>query len=92
MSSKEIELPKRKAKPADQYAGVRARLKVLRGSRSQRAFAKQIGVFQQNLSRYEQPHGPAPHVAFLVAVAESERINLNWLILGKGAMRARSRA
>ncbi|NNL67890.1 MAG: helix-turn-helix domain-containing protein [Myxococcales bacterium] len=61
------------------------RLAELRGDRSQRQFARDLGVFQQNVNRYE--NGTTPHTDFLITVALKENISLDWLLLGKGKMR-----
>ena len=61
------------------------RLAEVRGERSQRQFAKDLGVFQQNVNRYES--GTTPHTDFLITLATKENISLDWLLLGKGRMR-----
>ncbi|MFQ5415595.1 MAG: helix-turn-helix domain-containing protein [Myxococcota bacterium] len=62
-----------------------ARLASVRGGRSQRQFAKQLGVFQQNVNRYE--NGTMPHANFLITLAVKEGVSLDWLLLGRGRMR-----
>ena len=62
-----------------------ARLAEIRGERSQRQFARELGVFQQNVNRYE--NGTTPHTDFLLTLATKENISLDWLLLGKGRMR-----
>ena len=64
------------------------RLAKVRGKRSQRQFAHQLGVFQQNVNRYER--GTMPHANFLLTLAVKEKISLDWLLLGRGRMRHRS--
>ena len=66
---------------------VAQRLAQVRGDRSQRAFAKELGVFQQNVNRYE--NGTTPHADFLITLALKESISLDWLLLGKGRARRR---
>ena len=61
------------------------RLQKVRGDRSQRQFARDLGVFQQNVNRYE--NGTTPHTDFLIQLALKEQISLDWLLLGKGRMR-----
>jgi transcriptional regulator with XRE-family HTH domain len=61
------------------------RLAEVRGDRSQRQFARELGVFQQNVNRYE--NGTTPHTDFLIILATKENVSLDWLILGKGRMR-----
>jgi len=62
------------------------RIAAVRGTRSQRRFALDLGVFQQNVNRYELGK-TIPNVDFLIAVALKEGISIDWLLLGKGRMR-----
>ena len=57
----------------------------LRGERSQRQFARDLGICQQNVNRYES--GTTPHTDFLVTLALKENVSLDWLLLGKGKSR-----
>ena len=61
------------------------RLAQIRGPRSQRQFARDLGVFQQNVNRYES--GTTPHADFLIQLALKEGVSLDWLLLGRGRMR-----
>ena len=61
------------------------RLALVRGDRSQRQFARDLGVFQQNVNRYE--NGTTPHTDFLIRLAVEENVSLDWLLLGKGRMK-----
>ncbi len=61
------------------------RIAQVRGDRSQRQFARDLGVFQQNVNRYE--NGTTPHTDFLIRLAMQENVSLDWLLLGKGRMR-----
>ena len=61
------------------------RLAQVRGDRSQRQFARDLGVFQQNVNRYES--GTTPSADFLITLALREQISIDWLLLGKGKMR-----
>jgi transcriptional regulator with XRE-family HTH domain len=54
----------------------------IRAARSQRSFARELGVFQQNVNRYE--NGTTPHADFLITLAVQEGISLDWLLLGRG--------
>jgi len=58
------------------------RLRMVRGNRSQAQFARDLGVFQQNINRYE--HGTLPHVDFLIALARAENVSVDWLLMGRG--------
>ena len=61
------------------------RLAQVRGDRSQRQFARDLGVFQQNVNRYES--GTTPHTDFLITLALKEQVSVDWLLLGKGRMK-----
>ncbi len=63
------------------------RLEQIRGERSQRSFARELGVFQQNVNRYE--NGTTPHPNFLVTLALKENVSIDWLLLGKGTRKLR---
>ena len=65
------------------------RLALIRGERSQRQFARDLGVFQQNVNRYES--GTTPHADFLIRLALKENVSLDWLMLGKGRMKRSGR-
>lgn len=73
--------------PAQRMA-ISERLAKIRGNRSQREWARQLGVFQQNVNRYE--NGTVPGAAFLISLLTKERVNLNWLLTGKGSPRLRA--
>ena len=64
---------------------VAERLVQVRGVRSQRQFARELGVFQQNVNRYES--GTTPHTDFLITLALKENVSVDWLLLGKGKMK-----
>ncbi len=61
------------------------RIAQVRGDRSQRQFARDLGVFQQNVNRYE--NGTTPHTDFLITLALKENVSIDWLLLGRGRMR-----
>ncbi len=61
------------------------RIAQVRGDRSQRQFARDLGVFQQNVNRYES--GTTPHTDFLITLALKEGVSMDWLLLGRGKMR-----
>jgi len=58
------------------------RLARIRADRSQRSFARELGVFQQNVNRYV--NGTTPPADFLITLAVQEDISLDWLLLGRG--------
>ena len=58
------------------------RLAEVRGDRSQRQFAMDVGVFQQNINRYER--GSTPHPDFLLNLALKEGVSVDWLLFGLG--------
>ncbi len=66
-----------------QHAAFVKRLTAVQGDRSQRQFALDVGVYQQNVNRYMR--GTVPHTSFLIALATVEKISPTWLLLGKGA-------
>ncbi len=68
-----------------QRRSIQERLAQLKGSRSQRGWSRELKVPQQNLSRY-LTGGATPHLDFLVHLAQKERVNMNWLVLGEGRM------
>lgn len=74
MNTRELDRAKR---------GLRDRIAKVRGDRSQRQFARDLGVFQQNVNRYES--GTMPVMDFFVIVAHHEGVSLDWLITGKGS-------
>ena len=76
MATAQVERHKRKLKE---------RLAQVRGDRSQRQFARDLGVFQQNVNRYE--NGTTPHTDFLITLAMKEGISIDWLLMGKGKTR-----
>jgi transcriptional regulator with XRE-family HTH domain len=65
------------------------RIAQVRGDRSQRQFARDLGVFQQNVNRYES--GTTPHTDFLLTLAVKENVSMDWLLLGKGRMKRSGR-
>ncbi len=65
------------------------RLAQVRADRSQRQFARELGVFQQNVNRYE--NGTTPHADFLITLALKESVSLDWLLLGTGRMKRSGR-
>jgi hypothetical protein len=62
--------------------GLSARLEILRGERSQREWARDLGVFQQNVNRYE--NGTTPHPNFLLGLTMQENVDIHWLLTGEG--------
>lgn len=66
-------------------AGIPSRLAKVRGDRSQRAFAIELGVFQQNVNRYEG--GTTPHPDFLITLALKEGVSIDWLLTGRGSQK-----
>lgn len=70
--------------PSRVKRGIPKRIAEVRGDRSQRRFARDLGVFQQNVNRYE--NGTTPHTDFLITIAVKEGVSLDWLLLGRGPM------
>jgi len=67
---------------------IKTRLMQLMGSRSQHSWARELGVPQQNISRYLMGTA-SPHVDFLIHLGKRENVSLNWLVLGEGRMHRR---
>jgi transcriptional regulator with XRE-family HTH domain len=65
----------------EERRGLAERLKAVRGARTRVQFAVDLGVFQQNISRYEK--GVAPHVDTLILLRREEGVDLNWLLTGE---------
>ena len=73
----------RRSDEKELYQAIRRRLTKLQGNRSQRQFARDVGIHQQNLNSYlrDERH---PGVMQLVKIARAHRLSLNWLVLGRG--------
>lgn len=71
-----------------EIVAIAKRLRKIRGKRSQRGFALELGVNQQNVNRYECAEN-VPHASFLIQLVRQERVNLNWLLTGVGHERIR---
>lgn len=57
------------------------RLAEVRGpNRSQRRFAHDVGISQQNMNRFF--HGALPSFETLVKISKAEQCSLDWLMLG----------
>jgi transcriptional regulator with XRE-family HTH domain len=59
------------------------RIKELRGSRTQEAFARLMGVSQAQLSKYELGQS-APPLGFLTRLAKDVGRSVDWILMGKG--------
>lgn len=68
-------------------AGVGERIRSIRGSRTQRAFADSLGISTQALINYER-HGRTPKQQILNKISNVYGINVEWLLTGMGAMTA----
>lgn len=65
------------------------RIEEVRGDRSQREFAKDLGISHQLIANYEAgKHLPSFEVIQILTA--KERVNLNWLATGEGTMRRRN--
>lgn len=62
------------------------RMAKVRGDRSQRRAARDNGIPQQVWNRYELGD-IAPSFDALAKIALNEKVNLNWLVLGREEMR-----
>lgn len=63
-------------------ASFKARLKQVRGDKSQAVFARDLGVSSSAVGQYERGE-QLPGMAFLLAVHGRYNVSLDWLILGK---------
>jgi hypothetical protein len=61
------------------------RLKLVRGTSSQKAFAAELGVHENSVSNAER-RDSATH-EYLLRIGQVRNINLHWLLTGQGAMR-----
>ncbi len=66
------------------HGGIPKRLQGLikKSGLSQNKYARHLGVFQQNISRYL--HGQSPHAEFLIRLNRIDGINLCWFLTGSG--------
>ncbi len=61
------------------------RLKLVRGTTSQKAFAIELGIHENSVSNAERRNSATQEQ--LLRIAEVRNINLHWLLTGRGAMR-----
>jgi len=61
------------------------RLKLIRGTTTQKAFAAELGIHENSVSNAERRHTATQE--YLLRIAEVRSINLHWLLTGRGAMR-----
>ena|SRR5450432_1617106 len=61
------------------------RLKLVRGTTSQKAFAAELGIHENSVSNAERRNSATQE--YLLRIAEVRNINLHWLLTGRGAMR-----
>jgi transcriptional regulator with XRE-family HTH domain len=61
---------------------VSARIRLVRGGESQRAFAERLGMKPQQLNRYEV--GTVPGREVLQRIARAASVSVDWLLTGKG--------
>lgn len=59
------------------------RLKLLRGDDSQATFAQKFGILQTEVSKYERLE-IRPPLEYLEAICRTRRVNMTWLVTGKG--------
>ena len=61
------------------------RLKLVRGTTSQKSFATELGIHENSVSNAERRNSATQE--YLLRIAEVRNINLHWLLTGRGAMR-----
>jgi transcriptional regulator with XRE-family HTH domain len=74
--------PHRSASGLDLRA-IGARIRELRGSRTQEEFARLMRVSQAQLSKYELGQS-APPLGFLARIAGDTGRSVDWILMGKG--------
>ena len=60
------------------------RLELLKGDRSQRQWALELGIHQQTVNKWLTA-GKVPDVAMVLRVALVEGVSVEWLLLGQGS-------
>src|ERR1700740_542769 len=61
------------------------RLKLVRGTASQRAFAAELGMHENTISNAERRNSATQE--YLLKLATARSVNLHWLLTGHGPMR-----
>ena len=61
------------------------RLKLVRGTTSQKAFANELSIHENSVSNAERRNSATQD--YLLRIAEVRNFNLHWLLTGHGAMR-----
>lgn len=61
------------------------RLKLVRGTTSQREFARELSIHENSVSNAERRHSATQE--YLLKIAAARNINLHWLLTGRGPMR-----
>jgi len=61
------------------------RLKLVRGTTSQKAFAAELGIHENTVSNAERRNSATQE--YLLKIAGARNINLHWLLTGQGPMR-----
>ena len=61
------------------------RLKLVRGTTSQKAFAAELGIHENTVSNAERRDSATQE--YLLRIGQVRNINLHWLLTGQGAMR-----
>lgn len=51
-------------------------IKILRGNKSQKEFAKQVGISQQSMANYEAGRWPKPEILNRIAGAAGKKITI----------------
>ena len=60
------------------------RLKLVRGTTTQKAFAAELGIHENSVSNAERRNSATQD--YLIRIAQVRNINLHWLLTGHGAM------
>ena len=81
VKSKSAGRPRRSVTNVDLKA-VGLRIRQLRGQTSQEEFAKELGISQAQLSKYELAQ-TAPPLGVLITLRELRGMSVDWLLTGK---------
>ncbi len=71
--------------PQQLQSEISARIKEIRGKRSLRDFAEQLGIHYNSQRRYEATGDDArdPPLPYLIGLAKKEQVSLAWLLTGQ---------
>lgn len=71
---------------SDKLISIGSRIKKVRGAKTQGEFASELGVSQPSVYGWENDKGVS--IETLIKIADTYKVNMNWLLKGEGEMRA----